>query len=160
MWVLPLALDERLRSAGVVARWSVGRVTSRDCSGNFVSLGMLGTRSDDGHSVWLWNEQLSRAPWCFWKEGCCGRCWHWPVGCLLSELFLGFVVVGFWFFFFFSDDKAELGGCRSIPVSWFVFLSRMDSDPWPSESWVAGAGEGLEGGDHGWALQEGVVKLV
>ena len=29
----------------------VGRVTSCDCSGNFVSRGMLGTRSDDDHSV-------------------------------------------------------------------------------------------------------------
>jgi len=51
--------------SGVAARRSVGWVTSHKHNGNFVSLGILGSRSDDGCSVPLWNEQVSGAPGCF-----------------------------------------------------------------------------------------------
>jgi len=39
----------------------MGRVTSHKSNGDFVPLGMLGTRSDDGRSIQVWNEQVSRA---------------------------------------------------------------------------------------------------
>jgi len=46
----------------VAARSSVWRVTSHKSNGDFVPLGMLGTRSDDGRGVRVCNEQVSGAP--------------------------------------------------------------------------------------------------
>jgi len=82
----PLALDKLLRCVRV-AVWGgwllMGAIV-------ILSLGIWASRNDDGCSVWLGNEQVSRAPGCFRGGGCCGRGWSWPVWCLLSALFLGF----------------------------------------------------------------------
>ena len=46
----------------MVARRTVGLVTSHKSNGNFVSLAILGAPSDDGCSVRLWNEEVSGTP--------------------------------------------------------------------------------------------------
>jgi len=84
----PLALDNCLRWAGAAARRSVERVTSHRHNGDRVSLGISGCRSDNDCGVWLWNEQVSGSPGCFWGGGFCGRGWSRPMWCFLSALFL------------------------------------------------------------------------
>ena len=82
-------------------------MTSRRHNDGFVSLGILGTRSDDDHSVQLWNEQVSGV-----RPGSSEK------GVVVEEVGLnqcdGYCQHCFWVFSF-SSGEAQPVDCRSIP---------------------------------------------